>query len=263
MRRGRAIRGSDRSNSVPSPSGSAPEYRSVGGGDLAARFATDGFIGPVDFIPPAECSLLSRCFDAADRPAPLDWCKGSVASDRVVYDVATRPLVASLLTELLGPNVILWGASVVDRTPGEAHAWHTDIESSAPDARCVTVWVGLENTSVESSLKLIRGSHRIGKALQMVAAERGVPRDARTTDVALECARAYLSDATVIEPAMENGQALLFDGRVWHGSLNSQVSGRRRSLVLQYAAAGASLCAYPTGVTSNGRSCSGPRRFPP
>jgi len=207
------------------------------GGDLAARFATDGFIGPVDFIPPAECSLLSRYFDDADRPAPLDWSKGSVASDRVVYDVATRPLVASLLRELLGPNVILWGASVVDRAPGEIHAWHTDIESSKLDSRCVTVWVGLEHTSVESSLNLIRGSHRIGKALQIVAAERGVPREARTMDAALACARAYLSDATVVQPPMANGQALLFDGRVWHGSFNSRVSGRRRSLVLQYAAA--------------------------
>jgi mannose-6-phosphate isomerase-like protein (cupin superfamily) len=203
----------------------------------STRFAADGFIGPIDFLTPAECSLLSRYFDDADRPAPLEWSKGSAASDRVIYDLATRPPLVSLLRQLLGANVILWGASVVDRAPGQRHAWHTDIESSAPDSRCVTVWIGLENASVDSSLKLICGSQRIGKALQCVAAEHGVAREDRTAEAALEWARGYRSGATLIEPAMQTGQALLFDGRLWHGSVNSRASGRRRALLLQYAAA--------------------------
>src|SRR5262249_9285940 len=40
-----------------------------------------------------------------------------------------------------------------------------------------------------------------------------------------------------IEPDLRNGQALFFDGRLWHGSLNTRASGRRRALLLQYAAA--------------------------
>ena len=237
MSRAQAIGADDRSPAAHSPSPAALEYPPVSRTDLATAFAADGFIGPVDFLGEAECSLLSRYFDDDGRPPPVDWSKGIAASDPLVYDLATRPLLTSLLTELLGPNVVLWGASVVDREPGEAHPWHTDIDSSAADARCVTVWIGLENTSIDSALTLIRGSHRIGKPLQMVAAARGIAREARTAHAALECARACLADATVIEPAMANGQALLFDGRLWHGSLNTRVSGRRRSLILHYAAA--------------------------
>ena len=207
------------------------------GRGLAARFAAEGFIGPIDFITPAECSLLNRYLDDEERPDPVDWVKGSVASDRVIYDIATRPQLISVLQELLGPNVILWGASVVDRMPGELHPWHTDIESSAPDSRCATVWIGLENTSIESSLKLIRGSHRIGKPLQFVAAARGAAREDRSMEVALEYALSCLGEAALIEPDLQNGQALFFDGRLWHGSLNTRASGRRRALLLQYAAA--------------------------
>jgi mannose-6-phosphate isomerase-like protein (cupin superfamily) len=143
----------------------------------------------------------------------------------------------ALLGELLGPDFVLWGASVVDRNPGQEHVWHTDVESSAAESRCVTVWIGVEHTSAESSLKLIYGSHRLGKPLQQVAAEYGIARPDRTTGVALELARRLRPDACLVEPDMRDGQALLFDGRGWHGSLNTRVSGRRRALLLQYAAA--------------------------
>ena len=40
---------------------------------------------------------------------------------------------------------------------------------------------------------------------------------------------------------MVDGEAVLFDGRVWHGSLNRRTRGRRLALLLQYAAADCSV----------------------
>lgn len=205
---------------------------------LRSEFESAGYCGPIDVLTAWECASLGRYFDGKDRPAPLDWDKGMAASDRVVYEIATRPRLLSVVTDLVGPDVILWGASVVDRDPGQPHVWHTDIESSAPDARFVTAWIGLENTSLESSLRVIHGSHRIGKPLQQVAAEVGIARDDRSAAVALDLARRHDANARVVEPHMHDGQALLFDGRTWHGSLNTRQHGRRKALLLQYAAAG-------------------------
>ena len=56
-----------------------------------------------------------------------------------------------------GGQVILWGASLLDREPGAVHHWHTDIECAAPEARTVSVWIGLENTTPKSSLDLLKG----------------------------------------------------------------------------------------------------------
>jgi quercetin dioxygenase-like cupin family protein len=50
-------------------------------------------------------------------------------------------------------------------------------------------------------------------------------------------AQAHEPSATLVHPDMANGDALLFDGRTWHGSVNSQKRGRRIALLLQYATA--------------------------
>jgi mannose-6-phosphate isomerase-like protein (cupin superfamily) len=205
-------------------------------GSMHEAFAEAGYWGPIDLLSAAECAVLSRYFDDRTRPKPYEWSKGLGAADRVVYEVATRPSLVSMVGEFLGPEFVLWGASIVDRKPGQEHVWHTDIESSAAESRCVTVWIGLEHTSVESSLKLIYGSHRFGKPLQQAAVECGIARADRTTNAALDLARRLSPDARLVEPEMRDGQALLFDGRGWHGSLNTRVSGRRRALLLQYAA---------------------------
>ena len=43
--------------------------------------------------------------------------------------------------------------------------------------------------------------------------------------------------SALIEPDMTNGDALVFDGRLWHGTDNTRRSGRRLALLIQYAAA--------------------------
>lgn len=91
--------------------------------------------------------------------------------------------------------------------------------------------------SRKASLRFIPGSHRIGKPLQQIAAERGVARGDRTADVALAWASEVQADAEIVSPDMADGDVLLFDGRLWHGSLN-EGERTRRALLLQYAAAG-------------------------
>jgi mannose-6-phosphate isomerase-like protein (cupin superfamily) len=203
----------------------------------AAVFARDGFLGPIRLFTEAQSRIIAERLRRKDHPAPAEWVKGHAVTDRFWYELATRPLLLSLLRSLLGTDVILWGARLIKRKPGQIHVWHTDIESSAPEGGFVSAWVGIENTSQESALQLVTRSHLFGKTSQQALQEKGFRRGEASLSDVLACAREYDPSAECRQPVMSDGEMLLFDGRLWHGSHNLRTEGQRFALLLQYAAA--------------------------
>jgi len=208
---------------------------------LREDFLAAGYVAPVDVLTPAQARLVARHFDDRPRIKALRWHKGLAAADHLVYEIATQPQLLSRVIALLGPDVVLWGASVVDRESGAAHPWQCDIETSARDARTVTAWIGLENTTAEACLQVVPGSHLYPATLQQTALEQGVQCAERTGGRSLELAAQHSSSATLATAVVSDGQALLFDGRLWHGSHDLRSDGRRRALLLQYADARTSI----------------------
>jgi quercetin dioxygenase-like cupin family protein len=45
------------------------------------------------------------------------------------------------------------------------------------------------------------------------------------------------AEAEVVTPQLNNGDAIVFDGRIWHASINDRRAGTRTALLLQYASA--------------------------
>ncbi len=201
----------------------------------AAGFRARGWMGPVRLLTGGETRAITAHLRGSQRPPGMDWSKGLAATDSVIFDLAADARIRSLLVPLIGDSFFIWGAMFVERAPGESHPWHTDIETAASDGRAASVWIALENASRDSTLGFICGSHLYGKSLQQVASERGLDRHRRTAEASLELAQSLAGDATLARPEVTDGDALVFDGRVWHGSLNSRQSGVRRALVLQYA----------------------------
>jgi mannose-6-phosphate isomerase-like protein (cupin superfamily) len=204
---------------------------------VTGSFQRDGYLGPVRLFDAAECRRIAAYLARTDLPAPAEWGKGRAVREPVLHGLATRPELLALVRSILGDDVILWGASAVMRGPGDVHPWHSDIESSAPDGRFVTVWIGIENTSRESALQVISRSHLLGKTVQEARLERGLKREEATPEAMLGSVKARHPDAELIQADMTNGDALLFDGRLWHGSDNTRQEGRRVALLFQYAAA--------------------------
>lgn len=200
-------------------------------------FQRDGFLKLSPFLTGDQCAILSDYAKSGKMAAPYLWEKGLAINDPFIYEIATKPELLQVVSSLLGETVILWGSSLIVREPEEVHPWHTDLESSAPDGHFVSVWIGFENTSSETSLNLMRGSHLFGCSLQQLAHEKKIPRGDRTSTQALALAKAISSDAELYIPDINNGEAILFDGRIWHGSDNTS-SQTRKALLLQYAAAG-------------------------
>jgi mannose-6-phosphate isomerase-like protein (cupin superfamily) len=201
----------------------------------AADFARDGFVGPVPLLTLDECRSIVTRLGSEPEPLSFDtWSKGRFP-EWLLSDIAAKRALLDLLLPILGDDIILWGASLVRRGPEVLHPWHVDIEAAAPDGRFVTAWIGLENTGQESAIRVIAGSHR-GKSVQQMRAEKGTPREEHSNDMVLGWAREENPDARIVQPEMSDGDALLFDGRMWHGSFNA-TKKMRTALLLQFAAA--------------------------
>ena len=201
----------------------------------AASFAHDGFLGPIRLLEPQQCRALLAHLTGPRRPAPAVWPKGGAVTDWPLSRIGADPQLLRLLTPLLGDDVILWGTKLVIRKPGQIHTWHADEETSASEGQFVTVWIALGNVSGDSGLRLIAGSHLCGPTLEQFQSESGVSREETSTETALAWARGDNPGARLVEPELGDGEAILFDGRMWHGSHNRSTQ-TRAALVLHFAA---------------------------
>jgi ectoine hydroxylase-related dioxygenase (phytanoyl-CoA dioxygenase family) len=137
----------------------------------------------------------------------------------------------------MGDDIVLWGVTLVTRAPGQPHPWQTDIESSHPGGGFVSVWIGLENTCQQSGLQLVTKSHLFGKSIQEVCHEKGIHLGTASSEKVFEWAQELDEDAAFLQPEVSDGEALIFDGRLWHGSYNALEKETRLALLLQYAKA--------------------------
>ena len=198
----------------------------------AASFERTGIYGPWKVLSAEECRGVVAVLDA--QPAPLDWFKGRAITGSLYSDLARRPEVLAPVRALLGPAVMLWGASPLRSAPGYIHPHHVDIETALTGAGTVTVWIGLEGTSRDSSLRFVAGSHRFSEPLQQVAHDAGRHRGEFGEDEVLAWAAARDPAAAIVSLDVADGEAVIFDGRLWHGSRNTTAM-TRRAVLLQFA----------------------------
>ncbi|HKO97822.1 MAG TPA: cupin domain-containing protein [Pyrinomonadaceae bacterium] len=208
--------------------------------ESAEDFAELGYEGPVRVLSAQECQHFLKAIADPNHPSPLDWNKGQAANSRIFYEIGSHPAIVDRVSAILGPDVMLWGASMQDRAPGAVHPWHSDIESSLLPNKTVSVWLGLENTNRKSSLRIIPHSHHFGVTLQQVRHEHGKARDEATDNDILNWARARDERSHLVKLDMADGDAVFLDGQLWHGSRNL-FSETRRALLLQYATPDAAI----------------------
>ncbi len=210
-------------------SDSAATTESVG-----SAFNRLGYLAGVPILSRAECARFLHLLRTQPAVAGADWDKGKHVTSRLFYEIATHARIVQHVSELLGENVMLWGTSLVVRKAGQVHAWHTDYETSNPHHRCVSVWLGLKHVSQKSSLALISRSHLLGVAVKDVQLELG--KKHVSADELADWARAHDPRCELLQLPCTAGEAIFFDGRLWHGSDNGNLLRTRVALLLQFAA---------------------------
>ncbi|MCE9592295.1 MAG: phytanoyl-CoA dioxygenase family protein [Planctomycetes bacterium] len=83
-----------------------------------------------------------------------------------LYDVVTDARLTDHLVDLLGPDVVCHTSQFIRKEPGEMFdvRWHQDSSYNPMDARCVVVWIAIEDADVENGcMWFIPGSHTLGQ----------------------------------------------------------------------------------------------------
>lgn len=207
------------------------------GPDWIEGYRREGYAGPLRLFTKEQCALIVRHLRLDRTRKQAEWGKSWAAVDPFYHALATRPALLRLLEPILGPDIVLWGCNILQRKPGKVHPWHTDMESADPGGGFASIWIGLENTSRDSSLCFLTRSHAFGCSIQEMRSRHNLARNEATDEQIERWARECDGESTYVEPDMSDGEAILFDGRLWHTTKNRQAAGRRVSVLLQYAAA--------------------------
>lgn len=203
---------------------------------MSEQFLKNGFTSPVQLLSNSTRELLLRHWRFGKLRAIKPF-KSLATVDPLIWDVASTPETQSILRAILNEDIVLWGACILERPEGYVHPWHTDMESHDPSGGFASLWIALQNTARGSSLKFVPGSHLFGHTVQESRSLRQLARDAATDQDILMMAKEFNPNATIEQPECQDGDGIIFDGRIWHGSDNAANRGLRTGLLLQYAKA--------------------------
>ena len=83
-----------------------------------------------------------------------------------VYDLLTHPKIVACVKDLIGENVIGWGAHYFCKMPHDSQivGWHQDAGYwPLSPSKTVTVWLAIDDATVENgAMRFIAGSHHLG-----------------------------------------------------------------------------------------------------
>jgi ectoine hydroxylase-related dioxygenase (phytanoyl-CoA dioxygenase family) len=166
----------------------------------------------------------------ADGAAP-DNGEG-VRGVRDFLDLAMDASLVELVSDVIGPNVILWGCHVFCKPAGEGYEtpWHQDGHywPIRPLATC-TVWVALEpSTRANGCLRVIPGSHEPRRLFDHLHEDR--------VDLTLNqrLAPHAFDESAARDLELEPGQMSLHDVYLIHGAAANRSGQRRTGVALRY-----------------------------
>ena len=213
-----------------------------------AAYAEQGWLLPRWRLPTAQLATMQSALDLlllrrnpGVRPEKLV----SAHIDRAATDngegvrgvadflaLARDPAIVDLVSQLIGPDVILWGAHVFCKPAGEGYEtpWHQDGHywPIRPLATC-TVWVALEpSTRANGCLRVIPGSHRERRLHPHLHEDR--------SDLTLQqrLAADAFDESAAVDIELEPGQMSLHDVYMIHGAAANTSTQRRTGLALRY-----------------------------
>lgn len=208
------------------------------------HYEAEGYVIPQFRLSPARVALMRNALDALIRDNPgvrpeklvsahVEGDNGEgVRGSRAFLDLAMDPEIVELVSGVIGEDVILWGCHVFCKPASEGYEtpWHQDGHywPIRPLANC-TVWVALEESSIENGcLRVIPRSH-IGQVLHDHLHED-------RTDLTLNqrMAEGSFDERTAVDLELEPGQMSLHDVYMVHGAKANTSTRRRTGVALRY-----------------------------
>jgi hypothetical protein len=208
------------------------------------QYREQGYLIPTYRLEPDHLQLLQQTLDQllqdnpGVRPEKLVSAhiegmndEGVKGSQRFL-ELAMHPPIVDMVSQLIGPDVILWGCHVFCKPAGEGYEtpWHQDGHywPIRPLATC-TVWVALEPSTRENGcLRVIPGSHRDERLHPHLHEDR--------TDLTLNqrMADGAFNEHYAVDLELAPGQMSMHDVYMVHGAKANHSGQRRTGVALRY-----------------------------
>ena len=217
--------------------------------DEISRYQAEGWVVPQWRLPDARVALMRDALDELLRRNPgvrpeklvsahVEQAAGAADNGEGVrgvaafLDLAREPEIVELVSDLIGEDVILWGAHVFCKPAAEGYEtpWHQEGHywPIRPLATC-TAWVALEpSTRANGCLRVIPGSH-LGQHLHPHLHED-------RTDLTLQqrMADGSFDEQQAVDIELQPGQMSLHDVYMIHGAAANHSAQRRTGVALRY-----------------------------
>jgi non-heme Fe2+,alpha-ketoglutarate-dependent halogenase len=200
------------------------------------KYAERGFLFPLEGITAPEAAQLMRRVDELEGSRP-GWLFARTTKkphllltwlNRLIRD----PRILDPVEQILGPNLLCWGASFFAKRPRDPGlvTWHQDSTYwglSKPDI--VTAWVAFTPSTAENGcMRVIPGSHTVD---QLPHRDTYGPNNllTRGQEVAVE-----VDEAKAVDVVLAPGQFSLHHVRLVHGSEPNTSDGPRIGFAVRY-----------------------------
>ena len=202
-------------------------------------FGGYGYLKDYPIFDQAEADALRTYFDALLAQVLADGGDAySIISAHMkygrIYDLVQHPKILAYVKDILGEDVICWGAHFFCKLPHDPKqvAWHQDASFwPLTPSKTTTVWLAIDDADVENAcMRFVAGSHHHGHVTYRMAeeAEQSVLRQS------VDNVEQY---GAVVNDDLKAGQISLHSDLLLHGSKANQSDRRRCGLTLRYCAA--------------------------
>ena len=132
-----------------------------------------------------------------------------------VYDLLTHPKIVACVKDLIGEDVIGWGAHYFCKMPHDSKTvgWHQDAGYwPLSPSKTVTVWLAIDDATVENgAMRFISGSHHLGH----LTARHSDPDDNSVLGQIVESAEQY---GEPVDVELKAGEISIHTDLLLHGS---------------------------------------------
>jgi len=147
------------------------------------------------------------------------------------YDLLTHPRIVAYVKDILGGEVIGWGAHYFCKLPrdGKIVSWHQDASFwPLTPSKTVTVWLAIDDADTENAcMRFVAGSHHLGHLTYRMSENAEASVLNQTVDNVEQF-------GTVVYDELHAGEISLHSDLLLHGSLANHSDRRRCGLTLRY-----------------------------
>ncbi len=209
------------------PSTTTPPGVGLSSAELRA-YRELGYAGPFPLFDDAGIANVLREWDRTQDHLP--WYKGHHVFKGPIVDAMSSDDVVGRVRSVLGDDLMLWGSQVIAKKGGEIHRWHVDVETI--EWKSVNLWAALRNVSAKATVLLLPRTQRLTVSPQELERTEGLVLS--DTDAVTRAARSRGIDTDVVVLDIPPGSFVIFDGHLWHGSVND-TNKLRSALLAQFS----------------------------